>query len=210
MSFVCDWCNKKLSSQQWLDKHQNELVVPCNLKCRNCDLTLSSKYLFRKHADECGVATDSTSTTDTDKTKPPPAKPKKRKRTPPSKKEVVPRNNPGNKKQVLPRNKPGYFYIVHTRRNQLLNENIFKVGKTQRSLNQRLHGYDKHSELLFSMRVHDCHYVETILKQRFGQEFEAQTEEYGVRCEYFRGDLTRMIQIAVETIIDEKQLRNEF
>lgn len=57
MSFVCDWCNKKLSSQQWLDHHKYKTIVPCNLICRNCNLKLGSKFLYKEHAKDCQKVT---------------------------------------------------------------------------------------------------------------------------------------------------------
>lgn len=198
MNFACDWCEKKLSSQQKLDKHKYENKVPCNLKCRDCDLKLVSKYLYKKHAKDCQytkrpypIAT--ATQLNLQQTN---GGARKRKST---------QTNIG---AVLKRNKAettcGYFYILHTRRNQLLNENIYKVGRTTKTLAERLNGYEKHGKYLFTIFVEDCYDVEEMIKRKFNEEFEPQTREYGARCEYYRGDIKDMTMCAMKMLMNEE------
>lgn len=106
-------------------------------------------------------------------------------------------------KMEPPQIQPGYFYILKTRQSQLLNQNIFKIGKTCKTLPERAAGYPKHARLLFAMFVQNPRQTELNIKRRFKQEFEQAVEEHGKNCEYFRGNYDEMKQIAWEIISAE-------
>lgn len=89
--------------------------------------------------------------------------------------------------------RPGHVYIVWPRVCQRLNENIYKIGRTGRSIDDRLTGYPKHTKEMFSVEVEDQVTMETYIRNAFNEKFECEYEEYG--SEYFRGDLNEMIKL---------------
>ena len=80
----------------------------------------------------------------------------------------------------------GYLYMVQTRACKNASESVFKVGKTSRTILERLHGYDKGTDIICVLPVKDklLDTAETELLHLFQGLYIARTD-YG--REYFEG-----------------------
>jgi hypothetical protein len=84
----------------------------------------------------------------------------------------------------------GYFYIFQLREHKNLNQNVYKIGKTERDIVQRFKEYPKGSMMVYSTLVNNCTKFETIIKNHFKTIFIHRTD-----CgeEYFEGDLFKIL-----------------
>jgi hypothetical protein len=87
-----------------------------------------------------------------------------------------------------------YIYLIHTRASLNINENVYKIGKTNDFV-KRLSGYDKGSEPIIILYVNNCDNFERILLEIFNLQFIKRCD-YG--NEYFEGDVSKMIQIIMD------------
>lgn len=71
-------------------------------------------------------------------------------------------------------------------------ENIYKIGKTKKTIKHRLKQYPKNSKLIISKNVKNCDVAEKILILEFKKQF-AQRKDIG--REYFEGDIDDMINL---------------
>lgn len=85
----------------------------------------------------------------------------------------------------------GCLYIIQTRESIRLEEDVYKIGKTQ-SMQQRMNKYPKGSSLHKTIRVSDRHMAEKLVLREFRQKF-TRREDMG--HEYFQGNLQEMMQI---------------
>jgi len=79
-----------------------------------------------------------------------------------------------------------YLYLIQT--GEDLKTNIYKIGKTEKTLEQRLKGYDIKSYMIRSSLVDDCHKREVELLEIFNHRFKLNRGK-----EYFEGDINDMI-----------------
>ena len=89
-----------------------------------------------------------------------------------------------------------YIYLIHCRASVNVNENVYKIGKTQ-DFNKRLNGYDKGSIPLLVLHVNECDQTEQKLIQIFTSKFKRRTD-YG--NEYFEGDVKEMLVTIVSNV----------
>jgi hypothetical protein len=83
------------------------------------------------------------------------------------------------------------IYIIHERTFVELNANIYKIGKTK-NIKNRLNGYNKGSQLLYTIPCNDCSRMETIILNYLKSNNNyIQAKEYG--NEYFICDLNILI-----------------
>ncbi len=94
----------------------------------------------------------------------------------------------------------GYLYIIHLREFIRLNENTYKIGRTQ-NLKNRKNGYSKFSEYKIFLESNDIIKDENNIKQIFNEKFTKKT--YG--NEYFEGNIEEM----KNTIFEYLKLNNE-
>jgi ribosomal protein S27AE len=82
----------------------------------------------------------------------------------------------------------GYIYICYTREFKLLNETIYKIGRTI-DINKRIYGYSKGSIMLLVIECNNHIQAEKDILKLFDNDF-IKCKEYG--NEYFSGDLNLM------------------
>jgi hypothetical protein len=88
-------------------------------------------------------------------------------------------------------NNTDYIYIIHERTFVKINANIYKIGKTK-NIKNRLNGYNKGSQLLYTIPCNDCSRMETIILNYLKSNNNyIQAKEYG--NEYFICDLNILI-----------------
>jgi hypothetical protein len=87
-----------------------------------------------------------------------------------------------------------YIYLIHTRASLNINENVYKIGKTN-DFTKRLSGYDKGSIPILILYVNNCDNFEKILLEIFNLTF-IKRSDYG--SEYFEGEPSKMIQIIMD------------
>ena len=95
---------------------------------------------------------------------------------------------------------PNYIYLLQEREFTKTNENIYKIGMTQKDNLERFNQYPKGSLLLFQMICNDCKNIENCLIKIFKEKF-IQRKDIGT--EYFEGNYKSMIDIIYLTIKDE-------
>lgn len=89
------------------------------------------------------------------------------------------------------------IYLIHEREFINSKQNIYKIGKTKRPIQQRVSSYPKGSELLFCMYTNNCDLLEKYLINLFIEKFKQRTD-FGK--ERFEGDLNHMIKIIFQNI----------
>ena len=90
-----------------------------------------------------------------------------------------------------------YIYLLREREFLRLNENVYKIGKTEQEPNSRLAGYPKGSEIILFINTIDCHTTEAKILDIFKNIF-VQRIDIGV--EYFEGDKNYMVRIICDVI----------
>jgi len=81
------------------------------------------------------------------------------------------------------------IYLLRTREFINANEPTYKIGKTIQTMERRLAGYPKGSEVCLTRKVHNCHEVERQIISTFHKSFVFR-KEYG--NEYFTGNFNDM------------------
>jgi hypothetical protein len=95
-----------------------------------------------------------------------------------------------------------YFYILHTREYINRNENIYKIGRTNsQNGNSRFIQYPKDSIPLFVIYINHIQEFENRMIQRCRDLFR----QVNVGNEYFEGELSKIIEIAMEEINTNKE-----
>lgn len=98
----------------------------------------------------------------------------------------------------------GHIYLLQTRESIERNEPIYKLGRTNKTVNHRFSQYPKGSKMKFHMTCREsCVDTEKTLLKLFKDRFELceRCTLYG--REYFRGDSVEMIQLISTTIHDQ-------
>lgn len=90
-----------------------------------------------------------------------------------------------------------YIYMLKTRESVRMNENIFKIGKTEQQNFERFKAYPKGSILLFQSICKNCHECEKIIIKKFKEEFIHRID-FG--NEYFEGDCNKMISMLCDIV----------
>lgn len=93
--------------------------------------------------------------------------------------------------------KTHYIYLIQEREFIKTNENIFKIGRTEKENYQRFQQYPNGSILLFQMICRNCKSVECEILQQFKSQF---TQKQEIGNEYFQGDYKLMIDIIYSVI----------
>ncbi len=87
----------------------------------------------------------------------------------------------------------GYIYLIQVREFNKLNENTYKVGRTE-DFNRQFSEYPKDSILLYSCIVNNALKLENLILPQFKISF-IYKPCYG--HEYFQGDYTNMLIISL-------------
>lgn len=90
-----------------------------------------------------------------------------------------------------------YIYLLREREFLRLNENIYKIGKTEQEPNNRLSGYPKGTEVILFINTDNCHTMEDKLIYIFKNIFIQRTD---IGKEYFEGDKDYMVKIICDVI----------
>jgi len=84
-----------------------------------------------------------------------------------------------------------YIYLLLTREHLLLNQNVYKIGKTTQDGDKRFKQYPKDSVLLLQIICTNCHNLETLIKNEFKIKYKHRDD---IGQEYFEGDYNDMIK----------------
>jgi hypothetical protein len=84
-----------------------------------------------------------------------------------------------------------YVYLLHEREFLNSGRQLYKIGRTAQSPNDRFDGYPKGSCVVFYLRVPDSKATEKAIKAAFKIKFK---QDRDIGQEYFEGDLNEMIQ----------------
>lgn len=90
-----------------------------------------------------------------------------------------------------------YIYLLREREFLRLNENVYKIGKTEQEPNNRLGGYPKGTEVILFINTNNCNEMETKLIYIFQNIFKQRTD---IGKEYFEGDKDYMVKIICDVI----------
>lgn len=90
-----------------------------------------------------------------------------------------------------------FIYLVRTREFAKQNQNIYKIGRTEDFLYNRLNGYSKSTEIILALPVNDSIKLETYLKRVFCNLYIRRKD---IGDEYFQGDVQLMIRTIVTTL----------
>jgi hypothetical protein len=101
---------------------------------------------------------------------------------------------------------PQYIYLLQEREFVKTKENIFKIGKTKQSNNDRIRQYPKGSVLLFQMVCCNCDNIERELLKVFKEKY---THCKDIGNEYFDGDRKDMMRTIYEKIMSEMDVEEE-
>lgn len=82
-----------------------------------------------------------------------------------------------------------FIYLIWKREFRRLNEPTYKIGRTGRTMMERLKEYDNNTETIYTRPVNDSTLIESKLKALFKEKY-IQKLEYG--NEYFYGDFRQM------------------
>ena len=92
-----------------------------------------------------------------------------------------------------------YIYLIREREFETLDQNVYKVGRSSRTIQTRMNSYPKESVVQFITRCHDSVECEGKIIKKFIEKFTH--EKYG--REYFSGDVFEMID-TIMTVIQDK------
>jgi len=103
-----------------------------------------------------------------------------------------------------------YVYLIRDREHILLNNNIYKVGKTKQHGIKRLNNYSSGSELIIQLKVRNCDIMEkkiiTLFKEKY-ERFEG-IESFVGNGESMKEDIYQLCKTEVtqkETTEEEKE-----
>jgi len=99
-----------------------------------------------------------------------------------------------------------YIYLIREREFIRLNESTYKIGGTGRSPKCCLQGYPKGTEVILFINVNNGKLMEKIIIKDFKEKFE-QMKQYGT--EYFNGNINRMRQLIMLTILKEDSIEKK-
>jgi hypothetical protein len=88
-------------------------------------------------------------------------------------------------------NLPGYVYMFYTRDCLDAGRQVYKIGRTERTVKSRLQGYAKGTFPLLYMKVNNQVRAEDIIKCGFNVKF-TNIRNFG--CEYYEGDRIAMME----------------
>jgi hypothetical protein len=86
---------------------------------------------------------------------------------------------------------PGHIYIIHEREFIRLNEDVYKVGRTQ-NLMRRIKDYPKDSELIYCYKVDNIITIEKKVLEELPKHFIHRRD---IGSEYFEGNRNAIIRI---------------
>ncbi len=89
-----------------------------------------------------------------------------------------------------------YIYLLQEREFIKTNENIFKIGMTQKENHTRFNQYPKGSILLFQIICQNCIFVERKIKEEYKNKFIHRKD---IGNEYFEGNVEEMINLMYNT-----------
>lgn len=86
----------------------------------------------------------------------------------------------------------GALYIAQTAQFFTSKQNVFKIGRTNQPINNRIQGYDKGCELIYYCKCLDHCDAEAKAKKEFRSKFIPRTD---IGTEFFEGDIDTMISV---------------
>lgn len=204
--YKCDNCLRTWKYESEYIRHKNS-KRPCrvgqvNYVCDICNYTTKDKTKFDNHKARkypCKSKTESTRVTDilTEQIK---NLGKKVDHLYKEKQKITTneqKTNANEQKTTEQKNNCGFVYIVQER--EFLGTNIYKIGKTNRTMKARMGNYPKNTSVHYLSSVVDCAVVEKQIIDVFDEKF-TKMKCYG--NEYYDGNLAQMIR-EVNKITDE-------
>ena len=98
---------------------------------------------------------------------------------------------------IIPKKVTHYIYLLQEREFIRTKDDIYKLGRTKRSLLTRFEEYPKGSDLLIQRSCSDCQKMENKLKKIFKEKFKQRLE---IGNEYFEGNCNKMMNIICRQI----------
>ena len=101
-----------------------------------------------------------------------------------------------------------YVYLLHEREFLNSGRQLYKIGRTSQSPNDRFDDYPKGSCVVFYLRVPDSKATEKAIKTAFKLKFK---QDRDIGQEYFEGDVNDMIQslffiaTKIDSVFDENE-----
>ena len=101
-----------------------------------------------------------------------------------------------------------YVYLLHEREFLNSGRQLYKIGRTSQSPNDRFDGYPKGSHVVFYLCVPDSKATEKAIKAAFKIKFK---QDRDIGQEYFEGDVNDMIQslffiaTKMDSVVDENE-----
>jgi len=101
-----------------------------------------------------------------------------------------------------------YVYLLHEREFLNSGRQLYKIGRTSQSPNDRFDDYPKGSCVVFYLRVPDSKATEKAIKAAFKLKFK---QDRDIGQEYFEGDVNEMIQslffisTKIDSVFDENE-----
>ena len=101
-----------------------------------------------------------------------------------------------------------YVYLLHEREFLNSGRQLYKIGRTSQSPNDRFDDYPKGSCVVFYLRVPDSKATEKAIKAAFKLKFK---QDRDIGQEYFEGDVNDMIQsfffisTKIDSVFDENE-----
>jgi hypothetical protein len=102
-----------------------------------------------------------------------------------------------------------YIYLLQEREFIKSNENIYKVGRTEKENHKRFNQYPKGSILLFQMICNNCKKIERDIIENFKKNFRQRKD---IGSEYFqgkRGDMIDFIYLSIKKEENSEELVEE-
>lgn len=217
MIFLCNRCNECFSSAAFLKKHHKK-KIPCDLICKMCDKKCTDRFAYSRHIKKCEpkeytkdeiekLKNNSTNDKDCNNNNV----------SDESKSNTVSGNLLQN--TTAPVDKPVdtdsnicvnindidtfISNVINDVKRQRIDSNlvyliklndkkVYKIGKTDRTIRERIQDYPSDAELYLTEKVSNNTEVEKVIKEVFKNIFK-QRRDLGF--EYFEGDINNMCRV---------------
>jgi hypothetical protein len=167
-------CKETFLSVKILINHQNK-KIPCDFKCLNCPFKGKNRHQYYRHTQNGCILKEYDESNKIYIDFPDNINDS-----------IIKSEELYNAKDILPNE---YIYLIRLREFVRLNEKTYKIGRTKRTLFERLQAYPKGSEFIVAHATKNSIKVEKDIKKHFINKY-TQMKEYG--SEYFQGDPKEM------------------
>lgn len=181
MSFSCKKCDQTFSTEKRLANHKSN-KTPCDSVCPHCNKACGSrrKYIYHMTTRHSNVKQDVKRNDETRING-----------------EIISEPVFSPFYDGVEQENYGTLYICRPREFVRLNELTYKIGKTERYFNRRMHQYPSGTQVIAIVMTPDIHNAELEVIKHFKLLFQ-HMPTYG--AEYFAGDITQMKRVMNEIV----------